>query len=59
MSQTEANTGTATTDRLITAKVLTDTIANRIANALSDTNAMIYKGLIGATADIPNNHQAG
>ena len=59
MSQAEANTGTATTGRIITAKVLTDTIANRIADALSDTNAMIYKGLIGATADIPNNHQAG
>lgn len=31
MSQSEANTGTATTGRLMTAKVLHDTISNRIA----------------------------
>lgn len=59
MPQSEANTGTATTERTITAKVLANTITNRIANALSDTNAMIYKGLIGAAADVPDIHEAG
>lgn len=59
MSQDEATAGTSTSARLITAAVLQAKIANSISNALSDTNAMIYKGTIATASDVPAIHEAG
>lgn len=52
MSQSEADTGTATTARSISAKVLNQTIDNKIAAA--QTGAATFKGTLNAASDLSN-----
>ena len=59
MSQAEADAGTATNARSISAKVLNDTILDRIANSISSYQAMIFKGNIATSADVPDIHEVG
>lgn len=62
MTATEANTGTATTERSITAKVLGDYVKSQIDSKIAAADAMIYKGTIGTGGTVtalPATHSTG
>lgn len=62
MTATEANTGTATTARSITAKVLGDYVKSQIDSKIAAADAMIYKGTIGTGGTVtalPATHSTG
>lgn len=52
IAASELNTGTDTTNKLISAKVISDFVKNQIDNKIAAADAMIYKGTIGTNGTV-------